>query len=69
MVYVGGNENLGYVDLRAEPAYSPGGGVAGHRMTSSDGTEYYLNGTQLIVTPPSGEGFHQAVLTWSMYGC
>lgn len=68
-VYVGGNASLGYLELPAVAVYFPGGGVAGHRMTNADGTEYYLTGHELTVTPTEGEGFYQTVRTWEQYGC
>lgn len=68
-IYVGGNAELGYLTLPAKAVYFPGGGVSGHRMTNTDGTEYYLTGHELTVTPPNGEGFYQIVRSWEQYGC
>ncbi|GAA1615431.1 hypothetical protein [Leucobacter chromiireducens] len=68
-IYVGGNADLGYLTLPAKAVYFPGGGVSGHRMTNADGTEYYLTGHELTVTPANGEGFYQIVRSWEQYGC
>lgn len=68
-IYVGGNADLGYLTLPAKTVYFPGGGVSGHRMTNTDGTEYYLTGHELTVTPANGEGFYQIVRSWEQYGC
>ncbi|MGR4011003.1 hypothetical protein [Leucobacter sp. 1207-22] len=68
-IYVGGNSDLGYLELPAVPVTSAGGGVSGHRMTNTDGTTYFLNGHELIVTPATGEGFNQIVRSWEHYGC
>lgn len=68
-IYVGGNADLGYLTLPAKAVYFPGGGVSGHRMTNTDGTEYYLTGHELTVTPANGEGFYQIVRSWETYGC
>lgn len=68
-IYVGGNAELGYLTLPAKAVYFPGGGVSGHRMTNADGTEYYLTGHELTVTPANGEGFYQIVRSWEQYGC
>ena len=67
--YVGGNADLGYLELPAKAVYSPGGGVSGHRMTNTDGTSYYLTGHELTVTPTNGEGYYQIVRSWEQYGC
>ncbi len=67
--YVGGNADLGYLTLPAKAVYFPGGGVSGHRMTNTDGTEYYLTGHELTVTPANGEGFYQIVRSWEQFGC
>lgn len=68
-IYVGGNADLGYLELPAKAVYFPGGGVSGHRMTNADGTSYYLTGHELTVTPTNGEGYYQIVRSWEQYGC
>ncbi|KIP51485.1 hypothetical protein [Leucobacter komagatae] len=69
LLYVGGSAEQGYIELPAEAVYFSGGGVSGHRMVNSDGTQYYLTGHELTVTPPSGEGFTQIVRSWENFGC
>lgn len=69
LLYVGGNTDLGYLELPATAVYFAGGGVSGHRMSNSDGTEYYLTGHELTVTPSNGEGFYQIVHEWQQFGC